>query len=397
MVDIASARKQIIAEVEARRQELADLSLQVHSCPELGLKEFKSSALLAERLGACGFAVEKGVAGLPTAFRAVYGSGKPAIAFLAEYDALPEIGHGCGHNIIAAAAVGAGIAARHAVDACGGSVVVFGTPAEESQGCKSTMVQKGAFAGVDAAMMVHPGAQDILDCGALAMMSLEVEYFGRAAHAASRPEEGINALEALVLAFNGVNSLRQHIRDTSRIHGIITHGGDAANIVPAYAGAYFLVRADDLGYLSLLQEKVTNCLSAAALATGARLQHRWGDIFYAPLHPNQVIAGLFAANMLALGRPMASNSGGVRPFSTDMGNVSQAIPSIHPIVAIAPPAVSWHTPEFAAAAVSPAGHRGLIDSAKALALTALDLLAHPENLARAAAEHQALGGRVEGR
>ncbi len=372
----------ILEEVEAHRADLVELSLRIHANPEVGLQEVKASAWLAEYLESKGFAVERGVCQLPTAFKATYGRGKPVIAFLAEYDALPELGHACGHNIIAAATVGAAVAIRAAVDRLGGSVLVVGTPGEELYGCKETMVRGGAFTGVDAAMMIHPGTRDIVASPALACLSLEVEFFGRAAHAAAYPDEGINALEALILAFNNVNSLRQHVRERSRIHGIITKGGEAANIVPAYSKALFLVRSEDEQYLEELKERVLNCFTAASLATGARLEHRWGEVTYAPLRHNSVLAQLFIQNMESSGRK-DYGSGPQRALgSTDMGNVSQAVPSLHPFVAIASPEVLEHSPEFAAAAASEAGHQGLMDGAKALALTGADLLASRELLDR---------------
>ena len=375
-------KNQVLEEIEAHRAELIDLSLKIHAHPEIGLQEVKASGWLTEYLQRMGFAVERDFCQLPTAFKASYGEGKPAIAFLAEYDALPKLGHACGHNIIAAAAVGAGIAIKSVVNQRGGRVLVIGTPGEELYGCKATMVERGGFAEVDVAMMVHPGTENVATPITLACSSLEVEFFGKAAHAAAYPDEGINALEALILAFSNINSLRQHIREKSRIHGIITAGGEAANIVPAYSRAIFLVRAGDEEYLKELKEKVLNCFIAASLATGARLEYKWGEVSYALLRNNLVLAQLFAQNMESLGRKVYPPDP-LRGFgSTDMGNVSQVVPSLQPMVAIAPHQVSEHSPEFAAAAASETGHQGLLDGAKALALTAIDLLTNPEILAR---------------
>lgn len=364
-------------EVEARRAELIDLSLRIHANPELALQEEKASGWLAEYLEARGFEVERGICQLPTAFRASYGSGEPVIAFLAEYDALPKLGHACGHNIIAASAVGAGVATKGGVGQLGGTILVLGTPGEEAQGGKAIMMAREGFTGIDAALMVHPGVRDMAITQALACVSLEVEFFGKAAHAAARPDEGINALEALILAFNSINSLRQHIRSKSRIHGIITAGGEAANIVPDYSAAYFLVRAEDEAYLEEMKGKVLNCFLAASLATGARLEYKWGELRYAPLRNNPVMAQLFTQNMESLGRTISPPDPRYGFGSTDMGNVSQVLPSLHPSVAIAPLEVSTHSPEFAAAASSEAGHQGLVDGAKALAMTAIDFLAQP--------------------
>ncbi len=373
-------KEQAIQDIDTHRSELIDLSLKIHMNPEIGLEEVKASGWLTKYLENNGFQVERGIADLPTAFKASHGRGSPAIAFLAEYDALPKLGHACGHNIIATAAVGAGIAAKQAADRLGGTILVIGTPAEESHGGKLILADRGAFDQVDIALMVHPGCRDVADPEALAMLSLDVEFWGRAAHAAASPEDGINALEALILAFSSINSLRQHIRQTSRIHGIITCGGEAANIVPDHTQASFLVRTDDLKYLEELKEKIMNCFIAASLATGARLEHVWGKLFYAPLRPNFTLARLFAKNMGSLGREVHLGEPRPRLFSTDMGNISQRVPSIHPTVAITSSSIPWHTPEFAAAAASEAGHRGLLDSAKALALTAIDLLSTPEIL-----------------
>ena len=374
-------KKQVLEEVEAHRAELIELSLRIHADPELSLEEVKASGWLAEYLEGGGFEVERGFCGLPTAFKASCGQGRPRIAFLAEYDALPKLGHACGHNIIAASAVGAGMAAKVAVEKLGGSVLVIGTPGEEFHGCKAIMVKREAFAEVDVAMMIHPGTRDIVSPLALACSSLEVEFFGKAAHAAAYPDEGINALEALLLAFNNINSLRQHIREGSRIHGIITEGGEAANIVPAHSEGVFLVRSEDEEYLAELKEKVLNCFMAASLASGARLEHKWGEVSYDPLRHNLALAKLFTQNMESLGRKVYPPDPR-RIGSTDMGNVSQVVPSLQPIVAIASPGVLEHTPEFATAAVSEAGHQGLVDGAKALALTGVDLLADQEAIAR---------------
>lgn len=380
--ELAGVKPAIRKAVEAQRKELIALSTRIHSHPELGFKEVQAAGWLSDYLEGKGFSLERGYGGMATAFRASYGKGKPTIALLAEYDALPELGHACGHNIIAVSAVGAGVAAKLAVDNWGGRVVVIGTPAEELYGGKIFLVKGGAFKDVDAALIVHPGSRNSAFTQALACQALEVEFFGKAAHAAARPEAGINALEAMILSFQGINSLRQHIREGARIHGIITDGGKAANVVPDHSAGNFLVRARDEKYLEKLQAKVLNCFQAAALATGARLKYRWGEVCYAALRTNLALADAFARNMETLGRNM-------EPFdlargfgSTDMGNVSQVVPGIHPSIAIVSGRVSTHSLEFASAAISPKGHRGLLDAAKALAMTVADLLAQPELLSR---------------
>ncbi len=375
------------AGVEVRRNELVQLSQLIHSHPELGFQEHQAVGWLTEYLKEQGFAIKTKVGDLPTAFRAEYGRGRPVIAFLAEYDALPKVGHACGHNIIATAAVGAAVALRPAVDEWGGQAVVMGTPAEELYGGKAILAERGAFSGMDVAMIVHPGVRNKVQAYALACIGLDVEYFGRASHAAAAPEEGINALEAMVMAYTAINSLRQHVREKARVHGVITDGGEAANIVPAHSAASFLVRADDEEYLEFLQERVLECFKGAAQTTGARLVHRWADVKYRPMRTNQMLAEAFARNLQALGRTIADDP--PRGMgSTDMGNVSHIVPSVHPTIAIAPVGVQGHSPEFAQAAASEAGVKGLLDGAKAMAMTAVDLLTNPDLLGRVQQEFQ---------
>jgi amidohydrolase len=370
-------KEKLKAELEIRRSELVRLSSDIHDNPELGFQEVKAVSWLSNYLENNGFCVEKGVAGLATAFQATYGEGKPKIAVLAEYDALPGIGHGCGHNIIAASAVGAGVASKIVVDNLGGSIIVLGTPGEETFGSKIDMIKAGIFDDVDVAMMVHPSVLNMAIYRTLACLPLEVEFFGKAVHAAIHPAEGVNALEAIILAFNSINSLRQHIKEQARIHGIITNGGEAPNVVPAYSAAKFIIRAPDYAYLEELKGKVLNCFKGASSASGARLKYRWGEKVYAPIKNNVAMARLFSDNLESLGRKLDifdSRS----PFgSSDMGNVSEVVPSIHPMVAIASHPVSLHSTEFASAAASEAGYQGLLDAAKAMAMTVVDIIGRP--------------------
>ncbi|MFC2016865.1 M20 family metallopeptidase [Chloroflexota bacterium] len=377
-MDIEKLKALVAGEIDARRHQLSELSLKMHSSPELGFHEVKAVTWLAQCLEEYGFFVERGICELPTAFRGSYGQGKPTIAILAEYDALPNLGHACGHNLIAASAVGAGVASKLAIDQFGGSILVVGTPAEELYGGKAIMADKGAFDNLDMAMMVHPGAHDTATTQALACQALEVEFFGKAAHAAARPEAGINALEAILNSFAAINSLRQHIRDKARIHGIITDGGEAANVVPAHSAGVFLMRAEDEAYLDELKGKVINCFIGAATASGAHLEYKWGDICYAPLRNNLTLARLFRQNMQSLGRKVKLSDPGQAFGSTDMGNVSQIVSSIHSRVAIASEEVLIHSPQFAEAAASETGIKGMLDAAKALAMTVVDLVANPE-------------------
>jgi len=373
-LEIEKLKLKVKDNVESQRQQLIQLSLNIHDNPELGFKEEKASAWLASYLEDSGFHVERGIAGLATAFQATYGQGSPRIALLAEYDALPKIGHGCGHNIIAASAVGAAVASKSSIDQLGGSIVVLGTPGEEIFGGKIDMVKAGTFKEIDVAMIVHPEVRNMPTEEALACSSLEVEFFGRPAHAAGQPHKGINALDAMILAFTSINSLRQHIRGDARIHGIITDGGEAPNIVPAHSAAVFLVRALDDDYLAELKDKVLNCFTGASVASGARLEYRWRDRTYAPMKSNTTLAELFKQNLESLGRQVETCDPHFGLGSTDMGNVSQVVPSIHPTIAIAPREVVIHTPEFAAAAASEAGHEGLMDAAKAMAMTVADII-----------------------
>jgi amidohydrolase len=373
-LEIGKLKSKVKDSVESQRQQLIQLSLYIHDNPELGFKEEKASAWLASYLEDSGFHVERGIAGLATAFRATYGQGSPRVALLAEYDALPKIGHGCGHNIIAASAIGAAVASKSIVDQLGGSVVVLGTPGEEVFGGKIDMVKAGAFREIDVAMIVHPDVRNMVTIQALSCISLEVEFFGQPAHAAAQPYKGINALEAMILAFTSINSLRQHIRSEARIHGIITDGGEAPNIVPAHSAAVFLIRAQDDEYLAELKDKVLNCFTGASIASGARLEYRWRERAYAPMKNNSNLAGLFKQNLESLGRHVEAFDLDFGFGSTDMGNVSQVVPSIHPTIAIASPEVLIHTPEFTSAAASEAGHEGFMDAAKAMAMTVADIL-----------------------
>ncbi|HEX7475129.1 MAG TPA: amidohydrolase, partial [Dehalococcoidales bacterium] len=301
-MDINAVKLKIVAEIDSRKSELFNLSRRIHDNPELGFHEKRAAGWLTDYLGENGFAVETGICAFPTAFRAGYGQIPPAIALLAEYDALPELGHACGHNLIAVSAVAAGIGARVAVDQMGGKVVVIGTPAEELYAGKQVMAQRGAFTNLDAAMMVHPGSHNSAATNALACQRLDIEFFGKAAHAAASPQSGINALEAMVLAFNAIDALRQHIDSKSRVHGIITDGGSAANVVPAHSAGNFLVRAVDEKTLADLKQRVLNCFIGAASATGARIEYKWEEHYYAPMLNNRAIGQLFVSNLRRLGR-----------------------------------------------------------------------------------------------
>lgn len=378
-------KQRVMAEVDARRDELIHIADTIHANPELAFKEFEAAALLSGTLEENGFAVERGVAGMETAFVATLRGQDdgPMIAFLAEYDALAGLGHACGHNIIGTAAVGAGLASKTVLPELAGTVQVIGTPAEEGGGGKIIMVDAGIFADVDVAMMIHPSTRNLLGRLALTAVATSIEFFGKPAHAAAAPDRGINALEAILLTFNSINALRQHLRDDVRIHGIITHGGEAANIVPEYAAARFIVRAADTPYAMEVLEKVRACAEGAALATGARLEFKQVGRRYDARLPNPKLVNLFKDNLEALGLDVELATGNERMGSSDIGNVSQVVPAIHPYIAIAPEVIAGHSNEFREAAASPAGHEAVIHAAKALAMTAVDLLAVPVNVSEA--------------
>lgn len=375
----AELKTQIQHRVASVQDLVLDISHTIHANPELSFKEYQAATLLTETLAQHGFQVEKGSGGLETAFTATYTtqSDGPTIALLCEYDALPEIGHACGHNIIAAAPIGAALVLRPLFEQFPGTLKIIGTPAEEYGGGKIKMLRAGAFEGIDVAMMVHPATRHMTERSSLAFNSLTFEFHGKAAHAAASPHQGVNALDALLMTFNNINALRQHVREDVRIHGIITDGGVAPNIIPDYTRARFIVRSQEVHYLAQVTEKVVNCARGAALATGAelKLDSRKG---YANVVPNRVLAQLYADNLQTLGAEVEEADPRDPMGSTDMGNVSQVIPSIHPYVAIAPRGVAGHSIEMREAACSPQGDAALMLSVKALSMTVADLLVRPE-------------------
>ena len=378
---MANAKEAARAAIDTARDELIALSRRIHASPELGYEEEQASGWLEETLDAAGFAVEPGICGLPTAFRATKGSGPLHIVVCAEYDALPGIGHACGHNIIAASAVGAGIGAGAVADDAGLTVTVMGTPAEEvlRSGGKIRLLEGGAFEGAHAAMMTHPAPWDVALWPIVAASFFEVHYEGKAAHASGFPEQGVNAADALTIAQTSIGLLRQHIRSTDRVHGIVTDGGDAFNIIPAHASADYAVRAITLDDLTEVYEKVMRCFEAGALATGARLSVIGGDRPFAHLEHDLEMAAAYQRNAEQLGRrfPTPGEPSPATPVSTDMGNVSLALPSIHPAIGIdSLPAVN-HQPEFADACATPAADRALYDGAVAMAWTMLDMAGTP--------------------
>ena len=366
---------------ESAREGLIGLSHRIHAHPELGFEEEKSSSWLCESLADAGFSVDKGICDLPTAFRARAGSGPLHVGICAEYDALPGIGHACGHNIIAASAIGAALAAAKVADDVGLTISVIGTPAEEvgNAGGKILLLERGGFKDIHASMMVHPAPFDMLRSKIIAASMFEVHYTGKESHASAFPELGVNAADALTVAQTALGLLRQHIRATDRFHGIITNGGAAPNVVPAHTSAKFIVRSETLAQLAELRPKVYRCFEAGALATGSKLTITGGDKPYAEMLHDGDMASFYRANSEALGRPFPNlGEWETRPTgSTDMGNISLAMPSIHPMVGInSLPAVN-HQPEFAAHCVTADADKALIDGALAMAWTCIDLATTP--------------------
>ena len=375
---MSTVKEAISQGVDRLGDELEALSHQIHAHPELGYEEVKACAWLADFLARKGFKVETGVAGVATAFRATIETGAgPTVAILCEYDALPGIGHACGHNVIATSGAGAGAALAAAkAQLPKGRILVIGTPAEEGGGGKVKLIQGGVFKDVDCAMMIHGFDRTLLHQDLLGIVRATFEYTGKAAHASVDPWAGVNALDACIQTFNAISMLRQQVRPECRIHGIITNGGAAANIIPEYAAATFYVRAPRIDTMWELYKRVVACAEGAARAAGAGLKVIQHDTVYEPMNSNKVLLDLFAANMktagLVEGEPIPDRLG-----SSDVGNVSQVIPTIQPMVAIAPLGTAIHSREFADAAVKPLARAGLLAAAKTMAMTTLDLLAEP--------------------
>jgi len=374
---IETVKERIAAEARRLQPRLIEISHTLHNNPEILFQEHRAAELLTAELDEQGFEVERGVAGLDTAFVATYGSGEPVVGILCEYDALPKIGHACGHNLIATWGVGAAIALRRAAPDLTGTIKVIGTPAEEGGGGKVTMAKAGVFNGLAAAMMMHPRDRTYLDRGSLAVTPYVIEFFGKSAHASSAPEQGINALDAVLQVFFSVNALRQALRPHTRIHGVITHGGDAANVIPDYAAAKFLVRAKDPAYLEEVKARFRGIVDGAALATGARVQVSEG-ISYQPRVCNAALVETFGANLAALGFDHVIPPADAGVGSSDIGDVSQLVPTIHPYLQICESGIGGHTPEFAEAARGERADALTAPGATMLAWTAVDVLLRPE-------------------
>lgn len=371
-------KREVCAAIDGLRGELIAASHAIHANPELAFEEKFAASLLTKAVESHGLTVERGAYKVDTAYASEFGvKGAPVMSLLSEYDALPGIGHACGHNIIATAGLGAALGLSKLGSKLTGRVRYLGTPAEERGGGKEVMAQAGAFEGVDASMMVHPAGFDMVTMPCIALAEVEVVYHGRAAHASAMAFRGLNALDALVTAYQTIAQLRQHIQQTERIHGIIVDGGMAPNIVPERASGRFYVRARDGVELAQLKKRVQACFEAGALATGTRLETNWGRVDCLDLKTNWPLANAYEANAKSLGRELMDPA--LLPpglaGSTDMGNVSHRVPSIHPMIQVSPPSVVIHNAEFATYARSERGDQAIVDGAKALAMTTLDFFA----------------------
>jgi amidohydrolase len=399
----AALREKVIGAIDDAAGDILGVSKFIHAHPEVAMEEYESSKAVADMLDRYGFGTTRGIAGIPTAFRAERGQGAPRVAFLSEYDALPGIGHACGHNLIACAAMGAGIGLAAALGDVSGSVVVFGTPAEEAIGGKVIMARHGAFDDIDAAMGAHPGTIEAsvpTEVGsglALAVSTVVIEFHGKAAHAAGDPHNGINALNAVIETFNGINALRQHITPEARIHGIITHGGDAPNIVPEHARAVFYVRAGTVRAMEELVAKVKRVAEGAGEMTGARLAWSRPEEPYTDMVTNYTLARRIRAHFDSLGLHMPLPRTGEALGSTDWGNVSYLVPAVETGFPITENVIPWHSAQVVTAADSNLGYRNMLLAAKAMALAGLDLLMDGRLLRVVKEEHRrAIAEREDG-
>lgn len=362
-----------------RLGDLVELSHAIHSRPETAFEEHYAAARLAEVLSDNGMRVESGICDLPTAFSARAGDGPLVVALCAEYDALPGVGHACGHNIIAASSIGAAIALGEVADDLGVTVLVLGTPAEEGGGGKVMMLERGAFADAHMAMMVHPWPTERLTAACLAVSHFDVHYLGKEAHAAATPYEGFNAGDAMAVAQVAIGLLRQQFRPGDQVHGIVLDGGQASNIIPAHVSGRFMCRARTLADLEVLEPRVRRCFEAGALATGTKVSFDYLAPAYSHMEPDPELLACYRANAEALGRSFAADDAGedLPTISTDMANVSLAVPTIHPLIAIESNGAVNHQPEFASACVTPSADAAVLDGGLALAWTAVDAASTP--------------------
>ena len=372
----------IDAAVEQAAETLLEVSHAIHDKPELAFEEHFACEVLAKTLRDHNLSVATGVYSLETAFETTINSEQvgPTVAVLAEYDALPQIGHACGHNVIATSALGATLALDVVAAFLPGRVKLLGTPAEERGGGKELMAREGAFEGIDAALMIHPAGVNLATMPSICVAEVEVVYHGRSSHASAMPHKGINALDGLLLAYQAISNLRQHIRSTERIHGIVQEGGAAPNIVPDRTVGQFYVRAANEKELAALKPRVQACFEAGATGSGCTVEVNWAGVDYLDINTNWPLAERFRHYAEQLGREFIDDDQALKfgAGSTDMGNVSYRLPSIHPMLAVAPPNVVIHHPDFARWARSEKGDAAVIDGAKALAFTAAEYLLSPQ-------------------
>ncbi len=399
MADVAELKAAAQREVEQVSRLLIECSDWMQANPEIGLQEHKAAARLTEMLEEFGATVERGIAGMPTAFKATLPGGNPngpTVAIVAEYDALPDVGHGCGHNIIANSAIGAAIAlSRIGIGGeLPGRVIVLGTPAEESAvpnaGGKIPILNAGYLEGVDAAIMVHPMTTDYIALKpSMVAYGLDFTMHGKPAHAAANPDTGINALDAMIVFFSSVGLLRQQVKSEARIHGVITYGGGAPNVIPPITNARFRVRSYDPVYAAQLVKRVVACAEGAATATGCTMEWREYMPAYQSYVPSEALGATLRGNLEALGRDVNDGPQREGGGSTDFGNISHAVPSVYAMLGICGEEAGWHSKEVATATLTDRGHDTLIAGAKSLAMTAIDVLMNPELVAQAKAEHHA--------
>jgi amidohydrolase len=399
-VDIAELKKEVCRDIDALAPLLLEISHDIHEHPELNYEEHHAHNVLSDALQDRFSTVTRKAYGVDTAFEAVHKETRNEsrrVAIICEYDALPGIGHACGHNVIAAAGLGAALALQPLMSSLGGTLLVMGTPAEEGGGGKIAMARNGAFQNLTAAMMVHPADYDLTSIKAIAIQECCARFHGKEAHAAAAPHMGRNALDAAVLAYGAVAALRQHITPTERIHGIFTNGGDKPNIVPKFAEMDWYVRSDTLESLQPLKARVASCFEGAAISAGCTVDIQWEGHSYADMRDSEALLRSYVANAASVGRSVqAPSNKSMVVGSTDMGNVSYLAPSIHPMIQVAPHGVPIHTAKFAEYARGESGDKAVLDGAKMLALTAIDVFASEALSAEALSEWSSLGPRPNG-
>ena len=374
-IDIAKIKQQVCADIDSRSADLISISHEIHAHPELNFQEKFAHEILTQYIADSKLKVDRGAFELDTAFDvSVRGGNGPTVAVICEYDALPGIGHACGHNIIATAGLGAGVALSAVAELCGGNLRLMGTPAEEGGGGKVEMARKGAFKNIDAAMMIHPSDRDLARMNAIAIQQLFVRFEGLAAHAAVSPDKGKNALDAAVLGYMNVAAMRQHIRPTERVHGIFTKAGEKPNIVPREAAMDWYVRSDTIETLQPLKARIAKCLEAGAMAADCTISFDWQKNTYADLVDNLPLLTSYVLNSAQMGRDLTTDFlPGTGGGSTDMGNLSYLVPSIHPMLQVAPHGVSLHSAQFAEFTASKDADKAVLDGAKIMAMTAIDM------------------------